>query len=76
MDFSVAQVSSKGQITIPAKIRKRFPSSTLIITYENDIVKMKPLSFQESEDKDIWQKISEPSFQFWDNPEDDIWNNV
>ena len=81
MNPSVIKVSPKGQVTLPASIYRELKSNTLVIFLDHGAIKMRPISMAEitsdflSEEKDLLQAC-ETNLDFWDNPEDEVWNDI
>lgn len=83
--IELINVSSKGQIVIPEKIRKRLgikPHSklvllekegTLILKKEEEVAKL--LEYSESKETIGWMALAEQSLkEVWDNPKDSrVW---
>jgi len=47
-DFSVVKISAKGQITLPAKIRKNLKTRNLIVFENKNSIELQPLEIQKS----------------------------
>ena len=83
MNATIVKLSSKGQITLPAKIRKEFKSSDLLVFTDKEGIRIKPLDLAQftqnknniSEDQ-AWLEASESSMDFWDNEADAAWDKV
>lgn len=74
MNEHILTVSPKGQITIPVALRNQFKSNKLMLKLKGNSMVLVPLQLvpQEEELKEF-SKLSKKSFEFWDNPEDDIY---
>ncbi|MEK7146185.1 MAG: hypothetical protein AAB802_03290 [Patescibacteria group bacterium] len=69
-------VSPKGQITIPVSERKKFKHQKCLLEVKNKTFTLKPVEIKViEEDLEDFAKLAEPSFEFWDNPEDNIYQN-
>jgi len=81
MNPAVIKISSKGQVTLPASICRELKSDRLSVVLDRGAIKMRQISMAEithdfpSEEKDLLQAC-EASLDFWDNPEDEVWNDV
>jgi len=78
---SIVKISSKGQITLPAPMRKNIETNTLIIFQEGNVFKMKPIKLDSlckdnSSESEYWLEVAQDSVKFWDNEEDSLWDKV
>ena len=79
----VVRVSSKGQIVIPKEVRKRHRLDRdvdLVLVESGDAIVLRKKKDIEEILKDEFAPLlraSEGSLkELWDNPEDDVWNDV
>ena len=79
----VVRLSSKGQIVIPKEVRKRRKldgNTDLLLHEEGDILVLRKKSDGDQVLRDQFYPLlraSERSLaELWDNPEDDVWNDV
>ena len=79
----VVKVSSKGQIVIPKEARKRHRvdrDTELVLTESGDALVLRKKADVESLLKDEFTPLLRASEQAlkdpWDNPEDDVWNDL
>ncbi len=79
----VVRLSSKGQIVIPKEVRRRHKldrNTDLVLQEEGDILVLRKKRDVERILKDQFYPLlraSERSLaELWDNPEDDVWNDV
>lgn len=79
----VVRVSSKGQIVIPKEVRKRHRldrNVDLVLVESGDAIVLRKKKDVEEILKDEFTTLlraSEGSLRgLWDNPEDDVWNDV
>lgn len=69
-------VSPKGQITIPVSEREKFKYQKCLLEVKNKTFTLKPVEIRViEEDLEDFAKLAESSFEFWDNPQDDIYQN-
>ena len=76
-------MSSKGQIVIPGEVRRRHKldrNTDLVLQEEGDFLVLRKKGDVEKVLRDQFYpllKASERSLaELWDNPEDDVWNDV
>jgi len=80
--MEIIHISSKGQIVIPEKVRKRLgikPGSKLVLTERDSTLILKKEEeinkiLEENENKELigWMAIAEQSLkEIWDNPKDE-----
>ena len=76
-------MSSKGQIVIPGEVRRRHKldrNTDLVLQDEGDFLVLRKKGDVEKVLRDQFYpllKASERSLaELWDNPEDDVWNDV
>ena len=79
----VVKLSSKGQIVIPKDVRRRHKldrNTDLLLQEEGDVLVLRKKSDVDRVLKDQFYPLlraSERSLaELWDNPEDDLWNDV
>jgi len=63
-DFSVVKISAKGQITLPAKIRKNLKTRNLIVFENKNSIELQPLEIQKSTSLTDSGKITKCFFNF------------
>lgn len=80
MNTSVVQISSKGQITLPVKIRKKFPQKSWVVFDDGEKVQMKPLDLEklskEKSEDSFWLEATLSDSALWDEKADKVWDNV
>lgn len=83
MDVQTVRVSEKGQIAIPAKMRRRLGlrrGSTLLLIEEKGrilVTKAERAVEALADDFSDLAKHAEASFrELWDNDADEVWNDV
>jgi len=83
MDVKTVRISEKGQVAIPAKMRRRLGlrggSIVLLIEDEGSILLAKPEEAADAlaERLSDLTRFAEQSFQvLWDNRADEIWDRV
>lgn len=68
-------VSPKGQITIPVKERRKFQHQKCLLEVRNKVFTLKPVEIKiVEEDLEDFAALGQSSFEFWDNPQDDIYH--
>lgn len=80
--MKIVRVSPKGQITIPKEYRTKVATDQYSFEQEDGKFVLRPITVQvirigdkeEDELKDFG-KLSEKSFEFWNNEDDDIYQN-
>ena len=78
MSDYIVTLSPKGQITIPIAERSKFRSNKYLLQVSSKTFTLKPVSFKvegENDDMEGFEKLSEKSFDFWNNSSDDIYQN-
>ena len=79
MIYETIRVSSKGQITLPKRIREKQHilegDSLLVAGDENKVILTKP-RVQEIDDASLLPLSKRTAEAIWSNPEDDAWNNL
>ncbi len=83
MAMHVVKVSSRGQIVIPKEVRKRHRvdrDTELVLTESGDALVLRKKADVEALLKDEFTPLLRASEQalkdLWDNPEDDVWNDL
>lgn len=71
----IVTVSPKGQITIPVKERENLKYPKLLMEVKNKTITLKPIEIKviEADDMQDFSALAELSFDFWNNPQDDIY---
>lgn len=71
--MQILKVSPKGQITIPKKLRKLCKTGSFAIETNGKSIILRPVEIKILDD-DLanFSALSEKSFQFWDNKDDNI----
>lgn len=79
----VVKVSSKGQIVIPKEVRKRHrleQDTDLVLLESGDALVLRKKKDVEALLRDEFTPLLRASEEvlgeLWDNPEDDVWNDV
>ena len=75
--MKIVAISSKGQVTIPLRYRKKIRSKYCIFDMQGQNIILKPVKIELNEnDSELndFGMVSKKSFDFWDNPEDDIYD--
>ncbi len=77
MNTKIVKVSDKGQISIPTSMRKNAGinkgDELLVIRSGRAIVIEK---IKKSDFSDLLKNSEKVAKKFWDNPEDEVWDNV
>lgn len=74
MASHIVTVSPKGQITIPVQERKKIKAQKYLLEVIGNTITMKPIRIEIIKDDTAEiAKLSEQSFDFWDNKKDDIY---
>ncbi|MBI2463835.1 AbrB/MazE/SpoVT family DNA-binding domain-containing protein [Candidatus Peregrinibacteria bacterium] len=77
--MKVVKISPKGQITIPKEYRQKIHFDQYMINMEGQSIVLKPVKIEiigESGDElRNFGLLSEKSFDFWNNVEDDIYDS-
>lgn len=73
----IVTVSPKGQITIPSAERKKVRHRKFLLEVKDKVFILKPIEIkiigEETDDLHDFSSLAEPSFEFWNNKEDDIY---
>lgn len=75
----ILTLSPKGQITLPAKERKKFPYRKWILKTKGNSLILQPIEIKVVEnvvqeaDMEGLSALANPSFEFWQNDKDDIY---
>lgn len=79
----VVKVSSKGQVVIPKEVRKRHrieQDTDLVLLESGDAIVLRKKKDVEALLRDEFTPLLRASEgvlgELWDNPEDDVWNDV
>ena len=80
MIYETIRVSSKGQITLPKRMRDEQhigEGDTLVVVADKKKIMITKPERPESDDEKAYMTMASKSMKsLWDNPEDDIWNSV
>lgn len=77
--MTIVTLSSKGQFTIPVQARKELLSNKFLLEVEDGVIMLHPVKIevmtpkQKQDDLQSISSLSEKSFTFWDNENDDVY---
>ncbi len=79
MSSYIVTVSPKGQITIPVPERKKCNYKKYLLEVKGKVIVLKPIEIKvlgkdvDEDELNDFSKLAESSFDFWNDPSDDIY---
>lgn len=80
--MKIVKVSPKGQITIPKMCRDSVVCQHYLFQIQDNIIMLKPLEIKVGSKRKVKKNelakfgyLSEKSFDFWNDPADDVYQN-
>lgn len=74
LQMQILRVSPKGQITIPKKYRNLCNTGNFALEVKGKTLLLKPIEITTVEDDlENFSALGVSSFEFWNNPKDDIY---
>ncbi len=77
MEAKIIKVTDKGQISLPIQIRESLQISQgdeLLITQSSNVIIMKKV--KKDDFRDLLKHAERIAQKLWDNPGDEVWNEV
>lgn len=77
MDTKIIKVTDKGQISLPIGMRESLhirQGDELLITKDQDAIVIKKIKREDF--RDLLKHSEKVAKKLWDNPEDEVWNDV